>query len=143
MFEVYELVTPIVAGAVQKPTKAHWGIGVTIAQAVQQAASAITTDTDGLIDHVNNLQCLGEYMRSTGTVLHIAYRVQYVVRYGILGSKGAGILGKGTTVALAMQEALKQHNFALRNDGIPAQHTWEQMVTNLLTTDYHVWVTAE
>ena len=74
MFEVYELITPVVAGVLQPPCKAHFGVGVTLAHAVQQAASTITAESEGLIDHVSNLKCLELYMQHTGTILHFAYR---------------------------------------------------------------------
>jgi hypothetical protein len=115
-----------------------WGKGATLALAMHNAANAITDETDGLIDHVDNATCLQLYMQHTGSKLVFAYEAQYVVRYGEAGSKGVE-LGRGNTVARAMQDALRTHN-----DSISAPNvTWEQMVTEYLATDWCIWVTKE
>lgn len=132
-------VTELLDHDAQKAINIPWGKGHSIAAAICNAAHAITADTEGLIDHVNNATCLALYMQSTGSKLVLAYERQYVVRYGTLGSIGAGKLGEGKTVALAMQDALRNHNDSLQGENV----SWDQMVTDLLVTDYHVWVSAE
>lgn len=71
MFYVTELqpVDPRYARSVNIP----WGRGATIPGAVCNAAHNITDETEGLIDHVNNMVTLGLYMQHTGSQLVLSY----------------------------------------------------------------------
>jgi hypothetical protein len=55
--------------------KTVMGFGISIKHAVMRAAHSITDSTDGAIDHIDNLQCLGEYLAVSGSTVQIDYIV--------------------------------------------------------------------
>lgn len=49
------------------------GMHTSIQGAMLRAAHAITDGTDGAVDHVNNLQCIAQYLAVTGFTLELDY----------------------------------------------------------------------